>query len=121
MKGAADSRDLPLTPGVKSRKECGQGGGSWSCQPEALGQRQGVWVPPRIQSRGGGGGVFGQKDSGSGGQLEGTWEGSLMVPERTGALGWARAGVRQVRRKSEGPCSGPVRLSVLPPQSLLLL
>lgn len=68
-----------------------------------------------------GGGVFGQKDSGSGGQLEGTWEGSFMVPERTGALGWARAGVWQVRRKSEGPCSDPVRLSVLPPQSLLLL
>lgn len=77
-------------------------------------------VLPVIQSRGTDG-VFGQKDGGSGGQLEGTWEGGLVVPEGQGALGWARAGVRQVRRKSEGPCSGPVRPSVLPPQSLLLL
>lgn len=75
-----------------------------------------MWAPPVIQSLGSDG-VFGQKDGGSGGQLEGTWEGGLVVPERTGGSrlgkGRSEAGKTQVRGSPLRACP-----SVCPPPAV---
>lgn len=60
-----------------------------------------MWVPPVIQSQGSNR-VFGQKNGGSGGQLEDTWRVAWWCRKGQGALGWARAGVRQVKTQVRG-------------------